>query len=210
MMRPLLPLILLIAKTPNCVVEGHQAQAAGCSKSSIGLWTCSPCGKGTRCHQCTACTAYCYRGQGQTKRSTGGIEYGSVEAPYKVPFFDMFKDIDALLKLEEISDPTVVDFYNEASDVIGEDCAICNNSPELHDLSIFTDSIQKELSKLLGTLLFKQKAIEKTSETKNVVQNLPKSLKIKVEPTSSILKSVKRGIYVCILTRPKSRALAWL
>ena len=188
MMRPML-LFLLIAICTNYIVEGHQAQAAGCSKSIIGLWTCSPCGKGTRCHSCTACTGYCYRGQDQTKRSAIGIEYGSVEAPYKVPFLDMFKDIDALLKLEEISDSTVVDIFKEASDVIRKDCKICNNSPDLNSLSIFTGQVYVDLKNLIGTQLFKEKAIEKTAETTNLVEKLPESLKIKVEATSSILES---------------------
>ena len=170
-------------------------EAAQCQKSSIGWLACSPCGKGSRCHFCNWCTGYCYNRQTLARNNNNGIEYGSVEVDYKIPFLDMFDDIKVLLEGNAISDLDVVDIYKRTSVVTQEDCIICNNSPELHDLSIFTDRVHGELTKLLGTLLFKEKAIMKTTETKKNVQNLPKSLKIKVEPTSSILGSVKRGRY---------------
>ena len=80
--------------------------------------------------------------------------------------------------------------YKEASDVTREDCTICNNSPDLNNLSNFTGQVYDELKTLIGTNLFKTKAIEKTIETTNLVQNLPEILKIKVEATSSILESI--------------------
>ena len=194
-MRPLQLLFFLIVISKNYVVEG-----ARCEKSSIGWLFCSPCGRGSRCHSCNWCTGYC--NNGPRTRNSAGIEYGSVEALYKIPFLDIFNDINALLKAEEISDPTVVDLYKEASDVIREDCTICNNSPDLNNLSLYTDQVHKELKPLIGTQLFKEKAIEKTAETTNLVEKLPESLKIKVENTSSILVSesiylenIKRGIY---------------
>ena len=66
----------------------------------------------------------------------------------------MFNDMNALLKTEEISDLTVVDLYKEASDVIREDCTICNNSPDLNNLSIYTNQIHRELKPLIGSKLF--------------------------------------------------------
>ena len=51
--------------------------------------------------------------------------------------------------------------------------------------------VSKELKVHVGTQQFKPKAIERTTETKNMVQNLPDSLKIKVESTSSILENIK-------------------
>ena len=101
----------------------------------------------------------------------------------------MFNDMNALLKTEEISDLTVVDLYKEASNLIRDDCTICNNSPDLNNLSNFTGQVYVELKNLIGTHLFKAKAIEKTAETTNLVDQLPESLKIKVEATSSILES---------------------
>ena len=103
------------------------------------------------------------------------MEYGSVKALYKVPFLDMFNDINALLKAEEISDLTVVDLYKEASDKIREDCTVCNNSPDLNNLSIFTNQVYTELKPLVDKLTFKEKAIEKTTETTNLVEKLPES-----------------------------------
>ena len=99
----------------------------------------------------------------------------------------MFNDINALLKVDEISDPSVVDLYKQASDVTREDCTICNNSPDLNNLSIFTNQVYMELKTLVGLPPFKEKAIEKTTETIDSVYKLPDSLKIKVEATSSIL-----------------------
>ena len=110
----------------------------------------------------------------------------------------MFNDINALLKAEEISDLTVVDLYKEASNVIREDCTICNNSPDLNDLSIYTKKVHKELKPLIGTQRFKAKAIEKTTETTERVNKLPESLKIKVDENSSILESIYLRNKKCI------------
>ena len=136
-MRPLLILFFFIAISTDSVVEGMK-----CPKSSFGWWTCGPCGKGMRCLACRWCTgAYCHPNQNQTTRSTTGVEYGSVEALYKVPFLDVFNDIKELLEVEELSDAAVVDIYKEASDEIKEECAISNNSPDLNNLSIFIDKV---------------------------------------------------------------------
>ena len=123
----LLLLFLLVEISPNYLVDG-----AKCVKSSFGWWTCRPCGKGARCHYCTWCTGFCFNRL--SGRSIGGVEYGSVEAPYKVPFLEMFNDIEALLKNDEISEHFVVDLYKEASIVTREDCTVCNNSSELNNL----------------------------------------------------------------------------
>ena len=191
MIRQLLQFYFLMSICTDTLVDGAQ-----CKKSSIGRWTCSPCGKGSRCHYCTWCTGYCFNGH-SGRSIGGGVEYGSVEAPYKDPFLEMFNDIDALLKSDGISEVDVVDLYRKTSVVTREDCTICNNSPELNSLSIYTDEVHVELGKLIGTLQFKPKAIEKTTETKDIVQNLPISLKIKVEPKSSILESIRnrKGTY---------------
>ena len=187
MIRSLL-LIFFLVSISTGYVEG-----AKCKKSSFGRWTCSPCGKGSRCHYCTWCTGYCYNSHGQSGGKPVGVEYGSVEAPYKLPYLEMLNDLEVLLKGDGISDLDVVELYKITSVATREDCTICNNSPELNSLSIFTDKVHVELKKLIGTLQFKQKAIDKATETKNIVQNLPESLKIKVEPKSSILESVKKG-----------------
>ena len=115
-----------------------------------------------------------------------------MEALYKVPFLDLFNDLEALLSGDGISDFDVVALYKSISDVTREDCTICNNSTELNDLNIFTARVYEELKNYIGDIeKFKPKAINKTAETRTMVQNLPDSLKIMVEPTSSILESVK-------------------
>ena len=185
MIRALLLLFFLMSISPN-FVDGAQ-----CKKSSFGWWTCSPCGKGTRCNYCSWCTGYCFNGH--AGRSSGGVEYGSEEALYKLPFLEMFNDIEVLLNGDGISDLDVVALYKSISDVTREDCTICNNNPEINDLSIFAEEVHATLKKLVGTLQFKLKAIERTTETKKIVESLPDSLKIRVEPTSSILENIKEG-----------------
>ena len=103
----------------------------------------------------------------------------------------MFNDVEVLLSNGGISDLDVVALYKIISDVTREDCTICNNNPGLNDLSIHAAKVRVELEVYVGTLQFKPKAIERTIETKNKVQNLPNSLKIKVEPTSSILENIE-------------------
>ena len=183
---------ILFFLTAICI--DHIVEGAPCKKSTFGRWTCSPCGRGSRCHSCNWCTGFCYNGQ--AGKNNVGVQYGTVEIEYKIPFLDMFDDINVLLKGDAISELDVVAIYKGASVVTREDCTICNNSPELNNLSIFTDRVHEVLTKLLGTLLFNQKAIEKTTETKSIVQNLPKSLKIRVEPTSSLLESAQKGTYI--------------
>ena len=104
----------------------------------------------------------------------------------------MFDDIAGLLKFDGISELDVLNIFKQTSDVTREDCTICNNNPELNDLSIHAAKVRVELEVYVGTLQFKPKAIERTTETKNIVQNLPNSLKIKVEPTSSILENIEK------------------
>ena len=183
MIRPLLLIFFLVSilGTDNLVEGG-----AKCMRF-LFFW-CLPCGKGSRCISCDWCTGFCFNSM--PGRSPADVEYGSVEAQYKIPFLDMFIDIEALLKSDGISDRDLVDLYKEISVVTREDCAICNNSPELNILSNFTEKVHEELKNIIGTVQFRPKAIEKTTETKNLVQNLPDSLKIKVEPNSSILKSI--------------------
>ena len=143
------------------------------------------------------------------KRDTQEIEDDLVEAPYKIPILEMFNDIDALLKEGDISELYVVHLYKEMSVVTREDCESCNNSPELNNLSIFTNETYMELESLVGTQLFKSKANEKTTETKILVQQLPESLKIEVEPTSNILESINsmKGISWLTLGFLKKQAL---
>ena len=183
-------LFLLIEINTNIVVDGAGAR---CAKSTIGWTYCNPCGEGTRCHSCNWCTGHCVNVQSQGKRRKR--DTGLVEAPYKIPFLEMFNDIEDLLKNDEISERFVVDLYKEASIVTREDCTVCNNSPELNNLSLFTYNVYVELEKLIGKELFKPTAIEKTAETKVIMQNLPESLKIRVEPTSNILPLINKGIH---------------
>ena len=187
-------LFLLIEINTNFVVDGAGAR---CAKSTIGFTYCNPCGEGTRCHSCNWCTGHCVNVHTQGKRKKR--DTGLVETLYKIPFLEMFNDIEALLKVDEISDRFVVDLFKEASIVTREDCTVCNNSTELNNLSLFTDNVHVELEELIGKELFKPTAIEKTADTKVIVQNLPESLKIRVEPTSNILPLIDRGKHYIIL-----------
>ena len=181
-----LQIFVLLTLSALYVVEG-----AECMKS-FGRFSCSPCGKGSRCFWCSWCTGFCFNGQTRSTRETEGIEYGSVEALYKVPFLDLFNDLEALLRGDVISDLDVVALYKGISVVTREDCTICNNNPELNDLSIFAAQVHVELEAYIGTIIFKSKAMDKTTKTKSKLQNLPDDLRIKVEPTSNILQNIKK------------------
>ena len=50
------------------------------------------------------------------------------------------------------------------------------------------NQVYEELKTLIGTQKFKEKAIEKTAKTTNLINKLPDNLKIKVEAISSILE----------------------
>ena len=103
----------------------------------------------------------------------------------------MFSDLEALLSSNGISDEDVVALYKSIAVVTREDCTICNNSPDINNLSTFAEKVHVELVNHIGNILFKQQALVRTAETKNIVQNLPDSLKIKVDANSNILESNK-------------------
>ena len=165
----------------------QEVEGAQCRKS-FGRVRCSPCGKGTRCLFCIWCLGFCYKGGAASNRE---IEYGSVEVPYKIPFLDLFRDLDALIKGDFISQLEIVRLYESIFQATREDCTICNNQPDLDKLSLFTESVYKNLESLIGKDQFKNTAIEKTSQTSTMVQNLPSSIKILIKSTSSILESYK-------------------
>ena len=163
----------------------REVEGAQCRKSFLGF-KCSPCGKGTRCLFCSWCLGFC-----RNAAKNREIEYGTVEAPYKDPLVDLFRELDALIKGDFISQEDIVQTYKLTSQATREDCTICNNQPDLDKLSLFTESVHKELESLIGKDQFKNTAIEKTSQTSTMVQDLPSSIKILVESTSSILESNK-------------------
>ena len=172
-----LQIFLLLTLSTLYVSEG-----ARCNESIGGL-SCSPCSKGARCLGCNWCTGFCFNGQ---KRDTEGTEYGSVEASYKDPYLDLFNELEALLSDDRISERDVVELYKNISDATREDCENCDNSPELNDLSIFAAMVSGLLDRLVGIIFFKWEAMIKTVMAKTMVQNLPDSLTIKVDPESSI------------------------
>ena len=192
-MKKSLLIFLFITISLLNVVEGAQCM------QSFGRLSCNPCGKGSRCFWCNWCTGFCFNGQTRSKRDTEGIEYGSVEALYKFPFLDLFNDLEALLSGDGISDIDVVALYKSVSVVTREDCTICNNSPELNDLSLYAVRVHEKLGRYIGTIEFKPKASNETKKTKTMVQNLPDTLKIKVDPASSILENVKGITFITSL-----------
>lgn len=181
----------------STVVQGVQ-----CSVSFAGV-KCSPCGKGTRCNTCEWCTGYCSsaasdnndKRRTQEQNITHNITYGSEPAPYKTPLLDIFRDVERLLKGDLISELDVVNVYRSISATTREDCIICNQQPDLDRLSNYTYNVSEVLRTLVGNETFKNTAIEKTVETYSEVEELPYSIKILVENSSTILESVKRGWY---------------
>ena len=116
-----------------------------------------------------------------------------VEIPYKIPFLEMFQDLDALLRGNSITDLDVLELYKMTSIATREDCISCSNATEIDELSNFSESVHNELKELIGNVEFKSRAIEKTVQTNVLVQKVPSSLKTKVEPASNILG--RKGIY---------------
>ena len=190
-------IFIFLLLTSLCLLHlPREVEGAQCRKS-FGGWKCRPCGRGTRCLSCTKCLGLCYNGNAWKGRSVRNrdIEYGTVEAPYKTPYQDLFNDLDTLIKGDLIPQLDIVHLYESISKATREDCTICNNQPDLDKLSLFTESVHKELESLIGKDQFKNTAIEKTSQTSTMVQDLPSSIKILVEATSSILESNKGNNY---------------
>ena len=168
------------------VVQGAQCQ------TSFGAIKCSPCGEGTRCNMCEWCTGYC-SSAGSNNARVGGKESNIVEAPYKTPFLDIFRDLERLIRGGLIADLDVVNIYRSISETTREDCDICDQQPDLDRLSNFTFNVSEILRPWIGKEEFKTNAINKTVTTYSQVNDLPYSIKIMVEKDSSILQSVQRG-----------------
>ena len=90
-------LLVLLIQKPN--VEGARCR----SSLGWGSATCRPCGRGTRCLFCTWCTGFCNNRPKSTRRKREEND-GLVEVLYKIPFLEMFKDLDALLSISAITD----------------------------------------------------------------------------------------------------------
>ena len=182
------------------LLEFHQIEATkyACQeKFGIG---CSPCGEGTRCHYCEWCVGYCYNGgtdlkdfKGRTRRSvseTGNITYGSQIMSYKVPYLEMFKDVEHGLMEDIFSETDIVEIFKITSVATAQDCAICNNSKEIAEISNFTGTVYVELEEAAATgswESFKEIALNRTSDTTEKLEELPDTLEILVSPTSPMM-----------------------
>ena len=136
--------------------------AAKCS-TRMGL-SCSNCGDGTRCIQCSNCLCFCFNpnakkkakkrgdGKGRSKRSTTNVtvpDYGNTTVQYKKPLIELFEDLYTLIKNDEISNIEVVELYKSTSSALSEDCQICNDVQEIEELRNLTRSIHEELEKIM-------------------------------------------------------------
>ena len=119
-----------------------------------------------------------------------------MEIPYKVPYLEVIRDLEDLIKAEDISDFNVVDIFRAMSLITQEDCEICNNSPEIQEISTFTEEVYIELRSLIGSILFKNTALYRTSDTNVMFTKLPESIKTRVESTSNIVESFNKGRYI--------------
>ena len=122
------------------------------------------------------------------------MENGTVEIPYKFPYLEAIRDLKDLIEADGISDFNVVEIFKTMSLITQEDCEICNNSPEIQEISSFTEEVFIELRSLIGSILFKNTALDRTSDTNVLFTNLPESIKARVEATSNIVESFNKGI----------------
>ena len=128
------------------------------------------------------------------------VEYGTVEVPYKFPFLEMFKDIEAGILADEISQQTVVDLYKVTSLALKEDCEICDDSKEIKKIRDFTITVHKKLKKLIGSDLFKVTALERTIKAQQITDKIPESVKTKVDQTSDIIADIPESKLGLVLT----------
>ena len=119
-----------------------------------------------------------------------------MEIPYKVPYLEAIRDLEDLIKAEDISDFNVVETFRAMSLITQEDCEICNNSPEIQEISTFTEEVYIELRSLIGSILFKNTALYRTSDTNVMFTKLPESIKTRVESTSNIVESFNKGRHI--------------
>ena len=73
------------------------------------------------------------------------MENGTVEIPYKFPYLEAIRDLKDLIEADGISDFNVVEIFRAMSLITQDDCEICNNSPEIQEISSFTEEVFIEL-----------------------------------------------------------------
>ena len=100
LLKYLLPSLLLFLHIQKPVVEGARCR----SSFGFGSVRCRPCGRGTRCLFCTWCTGYCNNSPKSSRKRREIDDNGLVEVLYKIPFLEMFKDLDALISIKAITD----------------------------------------------------------------------------------------------------------
>ena len=124
-----------------------------------------------------------------------------MEIPYKFPYLEAIRDLKDLIEADGISDFNVVEIFKTMSLITQEDCEICNNSPEIQEISTFTEEVYIELRSLIGSILFKNTALDRTSDTNVLFDKLPESIKTRVESTSNIFESFNKGVNICYLNQ---------
>ena len=101
--------------------------------------------------------------------------------------------MEDLIEANDISDFNVVEIFKTMSLITQEDCDICNKSPEIQEISMFTELVYSELQSMIGNILFKNQSLERTSDTNILFEKLPESIKTRVESASNIVESFNKG-----------------
>ena len=156
------------------------------------------------------CIGFC---SGSGTRNGNNAEEGStdlVEAPYKFPLQQMINGILNLLHLKMLKCEDVLLKFKEILDQLRTDCDTCDDSSELFALrDEVEDFVFGSLEKSCGCIYeylrieecsvaipsqgWNQDAIERTTEIVNLVNDLPASLKMKVQANSTILQNIDEG-----------------
>ena len=190
------------------ILKAQETKAAECCKSTFARFSCSPCGRGTRCAFCNWCLGYCHNKKRIQQRTIqNGTEEEDVEVPYKQSFIEMFEDLKSLIIEDEISNIDVVEFYKVTYFILREDCMSCDYSKEMEELRDETISIHRSLKKLMKSETntfeesnrmvrtslvsreFKRIALQNTREVLITTDKIPKNLTAKVDSNSSVAVS---------------------
>ena len=121
----------------------------------------------------------------------------------------MFEDLEKLIENDQISIVEVVELYKVTSDALSEDCRICNDIPEIHELRNITISVHKKLENImisenitspgstrkkrspsfisLESDKVKKIVLESTREALNATHKIPESVLGKIDLNSTII-----------------------
>ena len=130
---------------------------------------CNPCGKGTRCHQCTWLVVYCKR---DYPDELGENEF---EIPYKLPYIEMWEEVIEGINAGNYTNDELGEIFKSNQKALAKDCKSCEYL-QLKKIKILAKKSAKKVRKENSNVKAKNIALKNAEKILKYFQDLPLSL----------------------------------